>query len=398
MALKMYYGDPEIAQATVEVMGSGQDEKGLYIITNQTIFYPEGGGQPADTGFIGGAAVLDVQTVKEEIRHYTDMPLSNGEYPAQLDWNRRYDHMQQHAGQHILSAVFADSYKLHTTSFHLGEERVSIDLDAAEIPQEVLTAAEDAANDVIRRHLPITTEWVSDEQAKSMPLRKPPAVKGDIRLVKIEGVDLNACGGTHPKNTAGIGQIKIISAEKAKGGTRVYFLCGGRAFSHFKLLIETTDELVRQLNSPLKDLPDAANALLEEKAAIEKDLKDTRSKLLEAESVGIQSAANTATAERIFHNRPVKELQQLARLVARREKDSYILLLSLENKGVRFVCAKGEDAQGDMREVLEELLALTDGKGGGNQGFVQGGGNTDCENEQFIRTFQQAVKKFRENL
>lgn len=398
MTLKMYYGDPEIAQATVEVIGSGQDEKGQYILTNQTIFYPEGGGQPADTGSIGGAAVLDVQSSQEEIRHYTDMPLSNGEYPAQLDWNKRFDHMQQHAGQHVLSAVFADRHNLHTTSFHLGEERVSIDLDAAEIPQEVLAAAEAAANDVIRRHLPITTEWVTEEQAKSMPLRKPPAVKGDIRLVKIDGVDLNACGGTHPKNTSDIGLIKIITAEKAKGGTRVYFLCGGRAFGHFKLLIETTDELVRQLNSPLKDLPGAADALLEEKAAIEKELKDTRSKLLEAESFGIQSAANTATAERIFYNRPVKELQQLARMVAAREKHSYILLLSAEGKGVRFVCAKGEEAQGDMREVLGELLALTDGKGGGNPGFVQGGGNSECENEQFICTFQKAVKKFRENL
>lgn len=398
MTLKMYYSDPEIAQGKVEVIGSGQDEKGQYIITNQTIFYPEGGGQPADTGSIGGAAILDVQSLQEEIRHYTDMPLSNGEYPAQLDWDRRFDHMQQHAGQHVLSAVFADKYNLLTTSFHLGAERVSIDLDAAEIPQEVLAAVEAAANDVIHRHLPITTEWVSNEQAKSMPLRKPPAVEGDIRLVKIEGVDLNACGGTHPKNTADIGLIKIISVEKAKAGTRVYFLCGGRAFGHFKLLIETTDELVRQMNSPLKDLPAAAEALLGEKAAIEKELKDTRSKLLEAEAAGIQAAANTATAERVFYNRPAKELQQLARLVAAREKDTYTLFLSVEGKGVRFVCAKGEEAQGDMRKVLEELLALTDGKGGGNQGFVQGGGNTDCENEQFIRTFQKAVKKFRENL
>ena len=398
MTLKMYYGDPEIAQAQVEVIGTGQDEKGQYILTNQTIFYPEGGGQPADTGVIGGASVRDVQSLGGEIRHYTDMLLGNGEYPAQLNWERRFDHMQQHAGQHVLSAVFAEAHGLQTTSFHLGTERVSIDLDAAEITKEVLAAAEAAANGIIRRHLPITTEWVTDEQAKSMPLRKAPAVEGEIRLVKIEGVDLNACGGTHPKNTADIGLIKIISAEKAKGGTRVYFLCGGRAFDHFSLLIETTDELVRQLNAPLKDLPAAADRLLEEKAAIEKELKDTQTELLEVEAAAIQLEKNAPTAERIFYNRSVKEIQQVARLVAAREKEAYVLLLSVEGKGVRFVCAKGEKAPGDMRAVLKELLALTDGKGGGNSGFVQGGGNTEFVSEHFIGTFQNAVKNIREIL
>lgn len=398
MTLKMYYDDSELAQTRMTVHLSGQDEKGQYIIADQTIFYPEGGGQPADVGFIGGATVLDVQMVKGEIRHYTDMPLVAGQYPAQLDWGKRFDHMQQHAGQHVLSAVFADSFGLNTTSFHLGAERVSIDLDVPEISKDILTAAEAAANRVIQRHIPIATEWVSAEQAKALPLRKSPAVEGDIRLVKIDGIDLNACGGTHPKNTAAIGLIKIISAERAKGGTRIYFLCGDRAFNLFNTMIETTDELVRQLNSPLKELPSATAALLEEKAAIEKELKDVRVELLEVEAANIQPEKNAVSAERIFYNRSVKEVQQLARLVAAREKEAYVFLMSVENKGVRFVCAKGEDAQGDMREVLKELLALTDGKGGGNSAFVQGGGDTDYENEDFINTFQTAVKNIRENL
>ena len=398
MTIKKYYENTEQAEAQVKVTASGQDEKGHYIVLEETIFYPEGGGQPADTGSIGDAAVSDVLTVQGEIRHYVNQPLDTGIYPAQLDWHRRFDHMQQHAGQHVLSAVFADNFSLHTTSFHLGTERVSIDLDAAVIPKEVLVAAEAEANGIICRHIPIETQWVSDEQAKSMPLRKPPAVEGEIRLVKIEGVDINACGGTHPQNTADIGMVKIISVEKAKGGTRVYFLCGGRALSFFSTLIETTDRLVHQLNSPLANLPAAAEALLDEKAAIEKQLKEAHSSLLETEAAGIQPDANTAVATRIYYGRPVKELQHLARLAASREKAGYLFLMTLEGEGARFVCAKGEAAPGDMREVLKELLALTDGKGGGNSGFVQGGGNTVCEKEQFIETFQAAVKKFQEIL
>lgn len=398
MTLKLYYDDPEMTQTQMTVNGSGQDEKGQYIIADQTIFYPEGGGQPADVGFIGDAAVLDVQMREGEVRHYTDKPIDPGEYAAQLDWDKRFDHMQQHAGQHVLSAVFADRFDLHTSSFHLGVERVSIDLDAPEISKEVLAAAEAEANRVIRSHIPITTEWVSNEQAKAMPLRKPTSVEGDIRLVKMDGIDLNACGGTHPKNTAAIGLIKIISVEKAKGGTRVYFLCGDRAFAQFDKFIETTDELVRQLNTPLKDLPAATAALLEEKAALEKELKEIRLELLEVEAANIQPVKDTVSAERIFENRSVKELQQLARLVAAREKEAYVFLLSVEPNSVRFVCAKGEDAPGDMRVVLKELLALTAGKGGGNQGFVQGGGETDYGSEDFINAFQATIKNIREIL
>lgn len=398
MTSKMYYDNPELTQTQMTVKRSAQDENGTYIIAEQTIFYPEGGGQPADLGTIGDATVLDVQTVGEEIRHYTDKLLVSGEYEAQLDWDRRFDHMQQHAGQHVLSAVFADRFGLRTSSFHLGAERVSIDLDASDISAEVLAAAETEANRIVRSHMPIETEWVSAEQAKALPLRKPPAVEGDIRLVKIEEIDLNACGGTHPNNTAAIGLIKIISAEKAKGGTRVYFLCGDRAFAQFNKLIATTDELVQQLNSPLKDLPSATEALLEEKAALEKELKDVRLELLEVEAANIQPTENEEIIARVFDNRSVKEIQQLAKFVAAREKETYVLLMSVEDANVRFVCAKGEDAPGDMRVVLKELLALTDGKGGGNPGFVQGGGKTNQDNEAFIKTFQTTIKNIRENL
>lgn len=392
MTSRLYYEDSELSQAMVNIVASGEDENGTYAVLDQTCFYPEGGGQPSDIGYIGEVRVVDVQSVEDEIRHYTADPLPTGSFKAEIDWNRRWDHMQQHAGQHVLSAVLDDHHHLKTASFHLGQERVSIDLNATQISNIQLQQAERAANEIIRKHLPISTQWVSDVEAQTMALRKPPAVTGEIRLVKIDGVDLNACGGTHPKNTADIGMIKIIGTEKAKGGTRVYFLCGNRAMDHFNLLLDQTNELVQKLNAPLADLPTAADALLREKAEQDKEMKELRTKLLEAEAQMIQPESGTGIIHQVFSGRPVKEVQQLARLTVAQHPEAVLLFMIIEDESIRFVCAKGEQAEGNMKTVLQELLQLTDGKGGGNAQLAQGGGKTEHTPDVFFQTFQSSLK------
>lgn len=390
MTTRLYYQDQQLAEAAVTAIEIGRDGKGDYAILDQTCFYPEGGGQPADTGTIGDATVLDVQTVEGEIHHYTEQPLERGSYKARINWDRRFDHMQQHAGQHVLSAVFDDGQNMKTTSFHLGVERVSIDLNAPDLTAEQLEEAETAANAVIRQHMPITTKWVTDQQAAGMALRKPPAVTGDIRLVQIDGVDLNACGGTHPQNTADIGLIKIIGTEKAKGGTRVYFLCGERAMGQFQFLTTTADELGRLLNAPASELTEAASALLHEKASLEKEIKEMRLRLLEAEAATIVNSEEQVI-ERVFENRSIKEIQQLARFVVAQAPAVKLLFLIAEEKDIRFVCAKGKEASGDMREILQKLLALADGKGGGNTDFVQGGGTAEIAPQAYIKVFRESI-------
>ncbi|KAA0958925.1 alanyl-tRNA editing protein [Planococcus kocurii] len=390
MTTKLYYQDSEISTADVRVMNSGKDETGYYVILNQSCFYPEGGGQPADTGEIGPAKVVDVQSVKGEIRHYVDIQLPEESFSIQIDWQRRWDHMQQHAGQHLLSALFEDSLGLKTQSFHLGKERVSIDLDLDTATNAQLQEIEKKANNLIGQGLPISTTWVNAEQAKELALRKPPVVEGDIRLVEIAGIDLNACGGTHPKNTASIGQLKIISTEKAKGGMRIYFLCGNRALHYFNFLVATTDQLVAQLNAPTAELPNAAEALLTDKAVADKVIKSLQEQVLNLEANAI--LPDNGAVSRVFENRPLKELQQLARLVISQHPFSTVLLMSMAENDVRFVCAKGQQAQGDMQEVLKSLLALTEGKGGGNAQFAQGGGKTTELPETFISIFSEELK------
>lgn len=390
MTIKLYYQNQQLAEAGVTVISTGKDAAGHYVVLDQTCFYPEGGGQPADTGTIGPATVTAVQTVEDEIRHYIEQPLAPGMHQAKINWERRYDHMQQHAGQHVLSAVFDDDQNMKTTSFHLGVERVSIDLNAADLTDAQIVAAETAANNVIQRHLAITAQWVTEQQASEMALRKPPAVKGEIRLVQIEGVDLNACGGTHPQNTADIGLIKIISTEKAKGGTRVYFLCGKRAMDHFRFLTTTTEALGQLLNAPASGLEEAATALLQDKAALEKEMKEMRGQLLEAEA-GTIITSEEQVITRIFENRTIKEIQQLARFVVAQAPEVKLLFLVAEEKDIRFVCARGKETAGDMREILRQLFELMDGKGGGNAEFVQGGGTTELAPQVFIDVFKSAV-------
>ena len=392
MTMKLYYQDSEISEAMVEVIKTGKDKAGSYAVLDQSCFYPEGGGQPADTGNIGSANVLDVQTVEGEIRHYTDVELPKERFDAKLDWQKRWDHMQQHAGQHLLSALFEDEYGLKTQSFHLGKERVSIDLDLDTVTKEQLQEVEKMANETIRQGLAIAAYWVNPAEAKELNLRKPPAVEGDIRLVEIEGVDLNPCGGTHPKNTTDIGLLKIISTEKAKGGTRVYFLCGNRALTYFNFLMDTTDKLVVQLNAPASELSQAAGALLAEKATADKTIKILQEQLLNLEAEAI--LPDDGVVEKLFEDRPIKELQQLARYVISRNHAATVLFISRSGDDVRFVCAKGEQAPGDMREVLKQLLALTDGKGGGNPQFAQGGGKTAEAPERFQEIFRTMVKNF----
>ncbi|WP_422124094.1 alanyl-tRNA editing protein [Planococcus sp. X10-3] len=370
MTEKIYYQDAAVKAAASNVIAHGEDEKGNYVVLDRSCFYPEGGGQPADTGFIGEAMVTDVQTVDGEIRHYTTRALAKGEYPTAIDWERRFDHMQQHTGQHLLSAAFEDEFGMETRSFHLGTERVSIDLDVPSIQPDQLKRVEQQVNHFIRRQIPIETEWVTHEQAAGLALRKKPAVDGDIRLVKIADIDINACGGTHLDNTAELGLVKIIRTEKAKKFTRVYFLCGNRALEHFDLLQSVTDQLMRSLNAPLAELPAAASAMLSDRKDKEKQVKKLSLQLLELEADSLQPEKNVLV--RIFENRPIKEVQQLAQLTTEKQPALYALFMVSEESSLRFVCAKNKNSPGDMKRVLEDILKNNDGSVGGTENLAQG--------------------------
>lgn len=391
MTEKVYYQDAKIITATAKVVANGIDDKGNYAVLDRSCFYPEGGGQPADTGAIGQTEVRDVHTVDGEIRHYTDGKLEMGEYEIAIDWGRRFDHMQQHTGQHLLSAVFEDELGMVTKSFHLGAERVSIDLDVREISSGQLSEVEKRVNSLIYSQIPVETEWVTQNQAAEMKLRKEPAVEGDIRLVKIADIDINACGGTHVQNTGQLGLLKIIRTEKAKAGTRVYFLCGHRAMQHFQLLQSVADQLTKSLNAPAADLAEAAAAVLGDRKEKEKQLKKLALEVMKLEAESLEPDGNIMI--RNYSGRPIKEVQQLAKLAIENHPFLYLLFVVPEEESIRFICAKGKNASGDMKKVLGEIVEAKGGKVGGTESLAQGGGPLNDKLEVFSDAFQHIIKK-----
>lgn len=394
MTEKLYDRQVELTEARVRVIEQGKDDRGQYVVLDRTNFYPEGGGQPADTGTIGEVAVTDVQTVDGEIHHYVTGEVAE-EAVAIIDWARRRDHMQQHAGQHLLSAVLEDTFGAKTVSFHLGEARASIDLDVPKISETTLLEAEQKVNTLIRQALPITIEWVTEEEAAMRNLRKAPQVTGDIRLVTIEGVDINPCGGTHPSTTAGIGVLKVVGTESTKGGTRLYFLCGERAERQFALLQQISSELTRLLNVPVPQLAEAAATLLEDKAKTTKEMVQLRKNMLELEASSFQSDGPFIFKQ--FGERPFKEVQQLAKLAAVRMPGQYLLFLTEENGHIRFAVGRGTEVAGDMREVLKVLLEATNGKGGGSAEFAQGAGEM-VDVAAFFKEAEEIFRKMSEEV
>ncbi|WP_276310385.1 alanyl-tRNA editing protein [Planococcus halotolerans] len=391
MTEKIYYQDAGIMTATAKVKASGTDGKGNYAVLDRTCFYPEGGGQPSDTGVIGQTVIRDVQLIDGEIRHYIEGKVEMGEYEIAIDWERRFDHMQQHTGQHLLSAVFEDELGMATKSFHLGVERVSIDLDVREISNGQLNEVEQQVNSLIYSQIPIETEWVTQNQAAEMKLRKEPAVEGDIRLVKVADIDINACGGTHVHNTGQLGLLKIIRTEKAKTGTRVYFLCGHRAMKHFRLLQSVTDLLTKSLNAPAAELAGAAAAVLDDRKEKEKQLKKLALELVKLEAESLKPDGNIIV--RNYSGRPIKEVQQLAKLAIENHPSLYLLFIVPEEESVRFVCAKGKNAAGDMKEILGEIVEAKGGKVGGTESLAQGGGPLDDNLEVYSEAFQNKIKE-----
>src|SRR5438105_6725969 len=256
MTDRLYYTDPYNREFDATVARVDQREGRTIVMLDRTSFYPTSGGQPFDTGTLGDSRVVDVFDEDDgSIAHVVDGALPVGQAAhGVIDWPRRFDHMQQHTGQHVLSAAFERLFGVRTLSFHLGADLSTIDLARETTPSEI-AKAEDAANAVVWDDRPVAIRFASVEEAAKMPLRKEPVRGGTLRLIDIEGFDLSACGGTHVARTGGIGVIAVARWERFKGGQRLEFVCGGRALRAFRSLRDATIASVRLLSVLPEDLP-----------------------------------------------------------------------------------------------------------------------------------------------
>lgn len=386
----LYYQDAMISEFHANVVKTGSDENGYYIVLDNTAFYPTGGGQPHDTGWIQDIEISNVEKVEEEIRHYTtnDATDISGEIFANLNWARRFDHMQQHTGQHILTAAFVELFEFATTSFHLGTELVTIDLNVGEITEAQLAAAEKRANEIILENRTIETKWVTKDELASYNLRKDVQVDEDIRLVIIPDYDYNGCGGTHPTSTGQVGLLKILATEKMKQQIRVHFVCGNRVLDQLAMRKTVLSDVARQLSAPEEQAAEAMRKFAAATKQTEKNLKDLQDALLQFEA---KELAGEKIATRAFENRSIQDLQKLGRFITEQNDQAIALLVASNEDKLQFVAARGKAQTTSMKAISTAVLPMINGKGGGNDALVQGGGEKLLTAEALLEAMKDVL-------
>ena len=379
---RLYYDDAYLQNFEARVLscspaepvqGASGMQPAWEILLDQTAFYPSSGGQPNDLGLLGEAAVLDVRDEEDEIVHIVDRDVEKGGVKGCVNWPRRFDHMQQHTGQHLLSAMLQERFGLPTVSFHLGGEICTIDLQGGEPSRDQLIGAQRAANKTIFEDRPISVRYGTQEQLAGLGVRKEVEREGLLRAIEIEGADLQPCGGTHVKSTGQIGMILVRGCNKVRQEWRVEFVCGGRAEQEATEDFGRERVLMKSLSCALGEIPLVVGRLAAERDA---NFKSLRAALQQLATVwGSQLALSAPVGANgvrvvsmLLHGTHPELLQPLATEIAKNERT--VALLILEETG-QLVFAQHPGTGKDLGALLRSVLAAHAGKGGGSKDFVR---------------------------
>jgi alanyl-tRNA synthetase len=372
MTERLYYTDAYLRDFDARVVERANDGRTLYL--DRTAFYPTSGGQPFDTGTIAGIPVTDVIDEGDRIAHVLAAPApATDTVHGTIDWTRRFDHMQQHTGQHLLSAIFSDRFKLETVSVHFGAESSTLDLDAESLPQKTLLAVEQLANAAITEPRAVTVAF--ENAATASGLRKAPPREGELRVVTIDALDRSACGGTHVRSTAEIGSILLRGTERVRRSTRVEFICGRRAIRAARGDHELISALALSLGVAPSELIAKTKAQGEELRAAQSARREATAALdaYRARELFDATPPDIAGHRRIVVHRDtgsVDELRSLAQAVVGIGHARFIGTLALPPT---IVFATSNSPGGvDAGAVLKTQLAHHGGRGGGNARIAQG--------------------------
>jgi alanyl-tRNA synthetase len=381
---RLYYDDAYLRDFTAEVVARRTIDGRPALALDRTAFYPTGGGQPNDAGVLfhsSGAAsrVLDVVAEDDLVWHVLNAELDAQHLRGAIDWDRRFDHMQQHTGQHILSQAFIVTEDAETVAFHLGAQASTIDLtllgkSRTDLDAAAIARAEAAANEIVDAALPVTAAFVSPEELAALPLRKPPKVTENIRVVQVRGFDWSACGGTHVAYTSHVQQIKIVAAERRGPELRVTFLCGRRARADYARLKALAQGLVARFTAAEDEILDLVDRRAAEADALRKDLA-----LLEGEWAESKAAALYADAPVVGGKRVVvaaldtgaDRVKKVAQ--ALRSYPGVAVCLAARGERPQLVVTRSDDVALDAGAALRAAAAAGGGKGGGRPDWAQGG-------------------------
>lgn len=381
MTEKLYYKNAYDTEFKGLVRSCEKGKEGYQIILDQTLFYPEGGGQPGDRGILGGVSVFDVHEKNGEIVHDTEEPLEVGvEVVGEINWAHRFDLMQNHSGEHILSGIICKKYGCDNVGFHMGRARITIDFNT-QIPVEDLPWLEEQANQAIWENTPISIAYPNEKELAALEYRSKIELTGEVRIVTAGEYDCCACCGTHVRLAGEIGMIKIVGSQNYKGGTRLELLCGKRALDYYQKIHQAANEVGKALSVQTEEIGAAVQKLLKEKDTYIQELKKWK---WEAFSGRIQRLPENTENVLIMENGlGGKDLTSLADLAAEKTCGRAIVLTPTE-AGFAFVLVSRKK---DAPEIVEDLKKSFDCKGGGKEESVQG--KLKGEKEEIIKFFKE---------
>lgn len=365
---KLYYDSAYIKEFEAQVLSCQEGKKGWEITLSATAFYPEGGGQPADTGLLGNVRVTDVHEKDGQVVHYTDGPLPVGEMVrGVIDWDRRFQHMQEHSGEHLVSGLIHQRFGYDNVGFHMGTDEVTIDFNGV-LEWGDLMAIEEKANGMIWENLEISAVYPEKDELDAMEYRSKKELTGAVRIVSIPGGDVCACCGTHVERTGEIGLVKFLSMIHYKGGVRISLLCGKRAVEDYERKRDQVQKISVLLSARPGEISRAVEKLKDEEAKLQEKLVAAYDKLIASEVRDIKEGDGD-----IFILEPDFEAIQLRHLVNRlleEKKGRTVLALGGAAEG-SFLYVLGS-REGDMRRLSRELNGLLNGRGGGSAQMAQG--------------------------
>ncbi|MBA7587847.1 Alanine--tRNA ligase [subsurface metagenome] len=405
MTERLYYEDSYLKEFRAKVLKKIKIDNQPAVVLDETAFYPTSGGQPHDKGVIQDVPVVEVVEEGDEIVHILKKELKekiNSEVVGKIDWKRRFDRMQQHLGQHILSGALIKLWSAETVSFHLGEEVCTLDIAKEKLTEEEVKKAEECANEIIFDNRPIKCYFVEgEEELKRLNLRKVPEKTGKIRIIEVKNFDFSACGGTHCRATGEVGMIKITKWEKRGEKIRLEFVCGRRAWKDYFWKNEVIKNISNKLTIKDSELGEAIDRMLEERKESWKELKEFKEKLQEYEAKRLIDETSIRDngiriINKVFEEKNFQEVRGLVQKIINLD-DSVVVLFGVKSDGTKILFACSRALKYDMNGLTREAAKFIEGQGGGAPNFAQAGGRKSEGIEDALNFalehFQEFIKK-----
>ncbi len=405
MSKRLFYEEPYLQEFKGKILEKVKIDGKPALILDNTCFYPTSGGQPNDLGYIQGVSIVDVIESNEKIIHVLKEGIKEecgDTVIGKIDWERRFDHMQQHLGQHILSGALMKLWGAETVSFHLGEEVCTLDIAKEKLTEEEAKKTEECSNKIIFDNRPVKCYFVEGEkELKKLNLRKVPEKMGKIRIIEVEDFDFSACGGTHCRAAGEVGLIKITKWEKRGEKIRLKFICGRRAWKDYFWKNEVIKNISNKLTIKDSELGETIDRMLEERKEIRKELKEFKEKLQDYE---VRNLINESSLKddgikiinKVFEEKNFQEVKELVQKIINLD-ESVVVLFGVKSEGAKILFACSRALRYDMNGLIREAGKFIEGRGGGTPNFAQAGGKKAEGIEDALNFaleyFQEFIKK-----